>query len=68
MGLFMVAFEGVADPPPQEEAALRSALAGLPVVDQWPGTVVVEAPQEALAQRLKALPRWSWAPAQSLGL
>ncbi len=68
MGLFVVTFEGVADPPAQEEEALRLALDGLQVVDQWCGTVVVEASQEALEQRLKSLVHWSWSPAKFLGL
>lgn len=68
MGLFVVMYKGVEDPPPAEEKALLLALDGLRVVDRWPGTVVVEARQEDLERRLRSLFTWSFSPAQSVEL
>lgn len=68
MARFVLLYQSLHDPSAQEQGALLSLLKQTRVVDQSPGSLLVEGPEEELAFAVKQCPAWTCSPAQELGV
>lgn len=60
MSRFVVLYQGTRDPSSQDERSLVSALKRVRVLDQMPGTVLVEGDEADVASAVGQLPNWTF--------
>ncbi len=71
MSRFVICYQGANDPSQQEERSLLSSLASLKqakVIDQMPGTLLVDGPESEIAKVVKRLRQWSLSPARKVAV
>jgi hypothetical protein len=64
MARFVIVFQGTQDPSPSAVQALLARLKGVEVVDEMPGTLMVEGSKAQLSSQLSGLTDWCMSPAQ----
>ena len=62
MSRYIVHYTGPADPSVQEESTLLSSLKDAKIIDQMPGTLLVDAAESDLAVLARKFKKWRFAP------
>lgn len=60
---FVLTFDSFQDPSPEQTRALLDSLPPLVVVDQFPGSVLVEGLQQDVVHALMKVQGWTWSSA-----
>jgi hypothetical protein len=68
MSRYVLSYQGISDPPTQEEGALVSALENVKLVDRSPGALLVDGNESDLTRVVRQFKRWSLSPVVKVGV
>jgi hypothetical protein len=62
MSRFVIVYNDNSDPPAQDERRIVASLTTAKVIDQMPGTLLVDGPEAEVATAVSRLDKWSFSP------